>query len=58
MFCSGVPGPPRLLEAKNITATTASLSWSAPEDDGGSPITNYLIEKKQSTGTRWSKVNK
>lgn len=53
-----VPGPPTLLEAQDITATSANLSWQAPVDNGGSPITNYLIEKKQPQSSRWSKVNK
>lgn len=54
----GVPGPPTLLEAKDITPTSASISWKAPADDGGSTITNYLVEKKQSPGNRWARVNK
>jgi hypothetical protein len=37
-----VPGPPT-----NVTATagnyTATVSWTPPADDGGSPITRYMI---------------
>jgi Fibronectin type III domain. len=29
----------------DITPETCSLSWRPPLDDGGSPITNYVVEK-------------
>lgn len=58
VYHTGVPGPPTLLEAKDIQASNASLSWKAPEDTGGAPITSYLVEKKQTTSTRWAKANK
>ncbi len=35
-----------------------TVSWAVPESDGGSPITGYYVEKKESTSSRWSKVNK
>jgi fibronectin type 3 domain-containing protein len=37
-----VPGPPTNLEAAPGNGTV-TLTWSAPEDDGGRPITNYHI---------------
>ena len=44
------PGPPR-----NLTVTTgnasASLSWNAPEDNGGSAITEYNVISDPSDGT-------
>ena len=33
------------------------LNWSPPKSDGGSPITGYVIEKKDKFGTRWNRVN-
>ena len=33
------------LEISDITPENCSLSWRPPADDGGSPITNYVIEK-------------
>ena len=33
------------------------LTWEAPANDGGSPITGYTIEKKDKFSSRWSKVN-
>lgn len=41
-----------------VTESTATLSWQAPYSDGGSPITGYVIEKKEQYGTRWIRVNK
>ena len=39
------------VDSKQITIT-----WSPPESDGGSPITGYIIEKKETTSTRWTKA--
>lgn len=46
------PMPPQgPLEVSDITPETCCLAWKAPLDDGGSPITNYVVEKLEtSTG--------
>ncbi|XP_022091183.1 twitchin-like isoform X3 [Acanthaster planci] len=52
------PGPPKgPMEISDVTATSAVLSWQAPADDGGQPITNYVIEKRDINRTGWSVVN-
>ena len=33
------------LEVTDVRAKKANLKWKAPEDDGGSPVTHYTIEK-------------
>lgn len=33
------------LEVSDITPETCCLSWKPPLDDGGSPVTNYVVEK-------------
>lgn len=40
------PSPPLgPLDVSDITPETCSISWRPPLDDGGSPITNYVVEK-------------
>jgi hypothetical protein len=37
-----------------VSGTTLSLSWTAPASDGGSPITDYVIEYKLLSATTWN----
>uniref|UniRef100_A0A3B3UXN0 Titin n=1 Tax=Poecilia latipinna TaxID=48699 RepID=A0A3B3UXN0_9TELE len=49
------PGPVGGLDATDITKTTAQLSWLPPENDGGSPIINYTVEKREVDRKTWTK---
>ena len=51
-----MPASPTNLAISDAKPTTLSLSWTVPESDGGSPITGYIIEKKDRLSNRWSKV--
>lgn len=42
---------------EDVTADSVKLSWSPPKDDGGSGITDFIIEKKDKFSPRWSKVD-
>lgn len=33
------------------------MKWSPPKEDGGSEITDYIIERKDRFSPRWSKVD-
>ena len=48
------PGPPGPITFKEVTLETISFSWEAPINDGGSTITNYIVEKRESTRKSWA----
>ena len=51
------PTPPRELYANDVTSEHVVLTWNPPQDDGGSEITNYVVEKRDITRMMWSTVN-
>lgn len=51
------PSPPRWLEVVSTSRNSADLKWTAPERDGGSPITNYIIEKRDVRRKGWQAVD-
>ncbi|XP_048054895.1 immunoglobulin-like and fibronectin type III domain-containing protein 1 isoform X2 [Megalobrama amblycephala] len=51
------PGPPRgPLEVNESTSSGLELKWNPPKDDGGSAVTNYIIERQQVGQGTWKKV--
>lgn len=57
MFCVDTPGAPGIPKITDMTNTEVTLSWSAPSDDGGSPITGYVIESRIEGGFKWQCAN-
>lgn len=57
MFCFIVdePGKPGDLKATDWDKDHVDLKWTPPKDDGGSPITGYIVEKKDKYG-QWEKA--
>lgn len=54
------PAPPKKLSVSEIAPDSCLLNWQPPDDDGGSPITNYVIEKchvKPGLEENWEKVS-
>lgn len=51
--CAEAPSKPQF---KDWARDHAVLTWKAPENDGGAPITGYVVEKKDPAGTKWVKV--
>jgi|GEM_PF-3556131 len=48
---SGTPGAPTGLTASASSGTQINLSWSAPANNGGYPVTGYKIEYKIGSGS-------
>ena len=44
------------LRVTDVTEDSFTLEWSAPANDGGSRVTGYVIEKRETTSLSWSRV--
>lgn len=51
------PGPPAAFDISEITSESCFLAWNPPRDDGGSKVTNYIIEKKATDSEIWYKLS-
>uniref|UniRef100_A0A3Q2NTA9 Titin n=1 Tax=Fundulus heteroclitus TaxID=8078 RepID=A0A3Q2NTA9_FUNHE len=51
------PGPPGFPECSDITENAVTVEWALPDYDGGSPISGYVVERREMTG-KWIRVNK
>lgn len=40
--------------AENLTSESCKLNWFFPDDDGGSAISNYIIEKREAERKAWT----
>uniref|UniRef100_A0A4W3ISE0 Titin n=1 Tax=Callorhinchus milii TaxID=7868 RepID=A0A4W3ISE0_CALMI len=51
------PGPPEgPIQVTGVTAEKCSLAWSPPQHDGGSNISHYIIEKRETSRLAWTVV--
>uniref|UniRef100_A0A672I9B6 Titin n=1 Tax=Salarias fasciatus TaxID=181472 RepID=A0A672I9B6_SALFA len=53
-----IPTAPASVDVTTITGDSMTLTWCKPASDGGSPITGYVIERREKTGMRWVRVNR
>lgn len=51
------PGPPAAFDLSDITNESCGLAWNPPRDDGGSPVTNYIVECRQTDKEEWVKLS-
>ena len=55
---SDVPGPVGIpFTAENLSSDSCKLNWFFPENDGGSPISNYIIEKREADHKAWTSLS-
>ena len=57
LFSVAKPGAPSTPEILRTDKTSADLQWSPPTEDGGAPITSYIIEYRPSGAVRWNRAN-
>ncbi len=50
------PGPPGIPEPVDWDRDFVELKWNPPFTDGGSPITGYVIEKREAGQAKWIKA--
>lgn len=53
---SDEPDAPGTPEATDWDKDHVDLRWTPPTKDGGSPITGYVIEKREKGSPRWTKA--
>lgn len=49
MTLTGLPGQCKDIGSSHITKTSCQISWEIPEDDGGSPIISYTLERREAS---------
>uniref|UniRef100_A0A672I9D9 Titin n=1 Tax=Salarias fasciatus TaxID=181472 RepID=A0A672I9D9_SALFA len=51
------PGPPSgPVKFDEITTQSVTISWGPPKHNGGSQISNYIVQKRDTTTTTWENV--
>lgn len=59
LFCVSldVPGPPASAKCLEVFATSIKMSWEAPLKDGGAPISNYIVDKRETSRANWAQIS-
>jgi titin len=50
------PSAPRNLRVKDYWTDNITIMWDSPLSDGGSPISGYVIEKRDASRPTWVKA--
>lgn len=58
VYFQAPPSSPEKFHYSERTKSSLSLTWRPPRNDGGSPITGYIIEKKRQDEQNFVPVNK
>lgn len=51
------PSVPKNLKVTDVNENSAKVMWDLPDDNGGSEITGYVVEKRNATKVSWTKVS-
>lgn len=51
------PGPPAAFDISEITNESCFLAWNPPRDDGGSRVTNYIVERRAADSEIWHRLS-
>lgn len=51
-----MPGPPTNVKFVEVFSTSIKLSWEPPLTDGDAPITNYIVDKRETSRANWAQV--
>lgn len=56
-FSPDVPSPPiGPLSITDVTEDSCELTWKPPETDGGTPLTKYIVEMRETRRSAWGRV--
>lgn len=56
IFVTVIPLPPRNVRCTGTGSGSISITWEAPENDGGSPVTHYHVETCRTTQMNYNHV--
>lgn len=56
VFSLDKPGPPAGVKVTKVFADRIKMRWEPPVADGGSEITNYIIDKRETSRANWALV--
>ncbi len=54
----GKPGKPEEIKVKDVLKDRCKLVWEKPKDDGGLPLTSFVLEKMELGTGKWVPVGK
>lgn len=52
-----VPSAPGMPKGIDTTEESITITWTKPRNDGGSPITGYMVEKRLISDEKWTKAS-
>jgi len=55
-FAVDVPSEPRHLSVTSVSEKSIGLRWDEPESDGGSDISQYVVEVREGNRRTWQRA--